>query len=1100
MVYLYILKIINFKGGFFIKAPKILNNKAGNVVYRELQDSIINGSKLSVITGYFTIYAYYELKGELDKIDNMRLIFTQSNALDNKDKEVREFFINNDSSIFGNPYEIKLRNEMTQGPISKMCSEWIEDKVDVKSFKKPNTAHPRMFNVENESMEDSISINGTVDFTSDGLGFTNSDRQDMNTCVYGDYALSNQTIFNTIWDDSDVLVDVKDELLNQLSMMYKENSAEFIYFVSLYNVFYDYLDELDEEKMVKTRTGFKNTEIWNKLYKFQKDAVYGVINKIENYNGCILADSVGLGKTFTALAVIKYYELRNDRVLVLVPKKLRDNWTVYTLNDKRNIFINDRFNYDVLNHTDLSRYNGYSGTIDLKNINWGNYDLIVIDESHNFRNNPPIKGRKTRYQRLMEDIIKAGVETKVLMLSATPVNNRMNDIKNQINFITEDNDNALSNEGIDSISNTLKNAQTAFNQWSKLDTLDRTSENFVDMVDMNYFKLLDTLTLARSRKHIQKYYNTDDIGKFPERLTPINIYSDIDLTEEYPPISEVNDEISHLNLGVYAPFRYIRLDKRIHYEELYDTSVGGGRVILKQSDRDESIVGLIRINLLKRLESSIHSFSLTVERLLKKINHVLSKIENNTDKFDTEIDINLIDPDGEEYDDLMFGKKNRVLFQDLDLMKLKPDLIRDKEILEKILIESQKVTSKQDAKLLDLKNQISEKIENPINNANKKVLIFTAFADTAKYLYENLNTWLKREYGLHSALVTGSNNNKTTLKTLTSVNDFNEILLNFSPISKERNKIDNTLTDEISVLIGTDCISEGQNLQDCDYLINYDIHWNPVRIIQRFGRIDRIGSINDQIQLVNFWPNMDLDEYINLNQRVKNRMILADLSSTADDNLLNGEEENQLNELQYRKKQLEKLQTEVMDLEDVSGGISITDLTFNDFKVELMEYMKEHGKELKNSPTGIYSIVNIDEELKNQLKPGVIFLLKQVHNQEEINNQNSIQPYYLIYITADETIGLNYTQSKKILDYYKKLCSGKTEVQKEFIKQFNKETQNGINMSKYSNLLSLSIENIQGKKQETGVQSLFTKGGTVTVRQDKNGLEDFELITFLILK
>lgn len=1083
-----------------MKNPKIIDNKANNSVYKELRENIQKGSELSVISGYFTIYAYYEMKNELDKIKDMRFIFTQPSFLENDDKEVKEFFINNENNIFGNHYEIKLRNEMTQGPIARQCSNWIQEKVDVKSFKLPNTAQPRMINIENNVVDDNISINGTVDFTTDGLGITPSDRQDVNTCVYGETTLGNRMLFDNLWNNPDLLVDVKEELLDQMSVMYKENPAEFVYFVSMYHVFYDYLDELDESKIVKTRTGFKETEIWNKLYKFQQDAVYGVIDKIENYNGCILADSVGLGKTYTALAVIKYYELRNDRVLVLVPKKLRDNWTIYTQNDKRNIFINDRFNYDVLNHTDLSRYYGKSGAIDLKNINWSNYDLIVIDESHNFRNNPSVKDRKTRYERLMDDVIKSGVETKVLMLSATPVNNRMSDIKNQIAFITEDHDNALMDEGIDSISNTLKNAQQVFNQWSKMSPEERTSDVFVDMVDMNYFKLLDTLTLARSRKHIEKYYNTEDIGEFPNRLAPINIYSDIDLDEKFPPISKVNDAINHLKLGVYAPFRYIRLDKRSSYDELYDTSVKGGASILKQSDRDENVVGLIRINLLKRMESSIHSFTLTVEKLLYKINNILDRITNNETNFDTNIDISLIDPDGEEYDDLMFGKKSRILFQDLDLLKLQPDLEHDKKILVNILNEAKKVTSSRDAKLEDLKKEITKKIENPINNNNKKVLIFTAFADTAKYLYENLNTWVQEEYGLHSALVTGSGYNKTTLRTLDSVNDFNEILLNFSPISKERNKIDENQTEEIDILIGTDCISEGQNLQDCDYLINYDIHWNPVRIIQRFGRIDRIGSINKDIQLVNFWPNVDLDEYIDLNERVHSRMVLADLSSTADDNPIEENEKSILNDLQYRKKQLERLQNEVIDLEDISGGISITDLTFNDFKVELMEYLKNHKKELEKAPSGIYSIINIPKEFKDTLQPGVIFLLKQIEGEIESKNQNALSPYYMIYVNEDQTIGFNYTHSKKIMDYYKKLCTGEKEVYEKLVDKFNQETENGTNMLKYSNLLTVAIENVLGKKEETGVQSLFTKGGTVTVRQDRDGLEDFELITFLILK
>lgn len=889
-----------------------------------------------------------------------------------------------------------------------------------------------------------------------------------------------------------VLTDVKDKLLKQMEVMYEENSGEFIYFKSLYHIFYNYLDELDEDNIVKKGNKLKETKIWNTLYQFQQDAVIGAIDKIEKYNGCILADSVGLGKTFTALAIIQYYELRNDRVLVLVPKKLRENWTIYTLNDKRNIFAEDRFRYDVLNHTDLSRERGFSGNIDLKTINWENYDLVVIDESHNFRNNPAVKDRVTRYQRLMNDVIKQGHKTKLLMLSATPVNNKMNDIKNQIAFITEDKDNALEEIGISSINHTLRNAQTIFNQWSKLDDNTRTGEKFVDMMDLEYFKLLDTLTIARSRKHIEKYYDLAEIGEFPNRLDPINESSDIDIKKEFPTLNEINNEIERLNLSVFSPFLYILPQKREDYAKKYDIAIGEGKSVFKQTDREKSLIQLMRINLLKRMESSIHSFKLTIEKLLFKINKTLEKIDNISE-YNEDIDISLIDPEEDEYDELMFGKKTKVLLQDMDLIKWKQDLKLDKEKLEFLFTQAKEVDCFRDEKLADLKKVISNKIENPINEDNKKILIFTAFADTAKYLYENISQWIFDNYGLYTALVTGSGDNKTNLKAVRNT-DIDEILTSFSPISKNRNIINPEMTEEIDILIGTDCISEGQNLQDCDYLINYDIHWNPVRIIQRFGRVDRIGSKNKDIQLVNFWPNIELDEYINLKGRVENRMVMVDVSATGEENIIVNNDKV-MNDLEYRKNQLEKLKDQVIDLEDVSDAISITDLTFNDFKIELMEYMKKHRKELDNAPFGIYSIVPAGE-----FEPGVIFLLRQVKGVKESKDKNALTPYYLVYISEDEEVKLNYIQSKKILDYYQKLCSGKKEVFRNLVESFDRETDNGRQMDKYSQLLKESIENIIGKKQETGVRSLFTKGGTSPVKNNIEGLEEFELISFLILK
>ncbi len=870
--------------------------------------------------------------------------------------------------------------------------------------------------------------------------------------------------------------------------------------MTLYNIFSEYLDELTEERIIRSGTGFKDTIIWNKLYRFQKDGVMGAIDKIEKYNGCIIADSVGLGKTFTALAVIKYYEARNDRVLVLVPKKLRENWTIYTRNDKLNIFEKDRFRYDVLNHTDLTRYTGKSGDINLETINWQNYDLVVIDESHNFRNNQAAKDRVTRYQRLMNDIIKSGVKTKVLMLSATPVNNRMNDIKNQIFFITEGKDKAFADLGLNSVELVLRKAQAVFNKWSKLQDKERTTDIFVEMMDVDYFKLLDTVTIARSRKHIEKYYNMEEIGKFPTRRKPKNFYADIDLHKEFPPLKTINKTIKKLQLAVYSPLAYILPEHKVKYSKRYDISIASGQSVFKQTDRENQLVNLMRVNLLKRMESSIHSFALTVAKILGQVDHALNSIGNKQFDYDPDVDISEIDFDNEnQYDDLMFGNKVKVLLQDMDLIKWEQDLRDDKYKLEELLSEAKRVIPPLDAKLAILREIIGEKIKNPINSGNKKLLIFTAFADTANYLYDNLAKWVGDEFALHSAIVTGSDVNKSTLKALRR-KDLSSILTSFSPRSKERDKIYPEMTEEIDILIGTDCISEGQNLQDCDFVINYDIHWNPVRIIQRFGRVDRIGSINDEVQLVNFWPNMELDEYINLENRVKGRMIVLDISATGEENIIEFDETKEMNDLEYRKKQFVKLKEEVVDLEDIAGGISITDLTFNDFKIDLMEYMKHSRKKLEQTPFGMYAITTPDESLKDIIKPGIIFTLKQIKGYEQTKEQNSLFPYYMVYIADDGEVKYSYLHVKKLLDFYKKLCSGTKEVVYDLVKDFNEQTEDGRNMKKYSALLEKTIENIIGKKEEMGVASLFSKGGTSLQKSLFSGLEEFEMVTFLIIK
>lgn len=1084
-----------------IKPPKILDNKVNGSVYTELKNNLNKGSKLSVISAYFTIYAFEELKKELSKIDNMRLIYTEPSFAKKDEDLIRQYYISriaNENSVLGNEFEIKLRNELRQAHIAKECAEWLQKKVKIKSFKNPNPAQPRLIYVENG--HEHMSVNGTVDFTTDGLGLTTSNRIDNNICMYGkETTQSLLRMFDEIWNDETLVEDVKQKVLDQMQVLYKENTPEFIYFVTLYNVFNEYLEELTEENIVKSRTGFKDTLIWNKLYKFQRDGVIGAIDKIEKHNGCIIADSVGLGKTFTALAIIKYYELRNDRVLVLAPKKLRENWNIYTQNDKRNILAQDRFRFDVLNHTDLSRYNGYSGEINLETINWSNYDLVVIDESHNFRNNTARKDRVTRYTRMMDEIIRAGVKTKILMLSATPVNNKMNDIKNQIAFITEGKDKAFADIGINSIEVVLRKAQTVFNKWAKFPDEERTTESFLEMMNMDYFKLLDTVTIARSRKHIEKYYDLKEIGKFPKRKSPQNIKADIDLNNEFPPMETVNKTIKKLNLGIYSPLCYVLPEKRAEYDKKYDMQVGENKSIFKQVDRERQIVNLMRVNILKRMESSISSFAITISNILANINRTIEKIEQKQFDYNPELSISEIDTDENEYEELMFGNTVKILLQDMDLIKWQQDLEDDKEKLEGLLREAQAVNEFRDAKLKLLKDLITDKIKNPINENNKKLIIFTAFADTANYLYSSISQWASKEFGLHSAIVSGSDTNKTTLSAIKR-KDLNSILTNFSPRSKSRDHIYPEIKEEIDILIATDCISEGQNLQDCDYLINYDIHWNPVRIIQRFGRIDRIGSINDEIQLVNFWPNMELDEYINLEARVQSRMVLLDTSATGEENLIDYDENKQMNDLQYRKKQLLKLQEAVVDLEDISGNISITDLTFNDFKIDLMEYMKTNRDKLDRAPFGMYAITNIDESLKDQVQPGVIFTLKQIKGQKQPKEHNVLAPYYMIYLSNDGQVKHSFVHTKKILDFYKKLCSANNQVITELVAEFNTETNDGQDMSRYSELLELAIENVVGKKEEVGVATLFGRGGTAIIKGGSSNLEEFELVSFLIIK
>ena len=1075
---------------------KILDN-INEIVRDDMKSIIKKGSKLSIAASCFSMYAYKELKKQLENIEECRFIFTSPTFVTEKiEKQKREFYIprlNRENSLYGTEFELKLRNEMTQKAIAKECADWIRRKVQFKS----NTTGENMgcfVTVENKQHQVAyMPING---FTTVDIGCERGNNSyNMVNRFEAPFSLSYIQLFETLWKDKDKLQDVTDTVIENITTAYNENSPEFIYFMTLYHVFSEFLDDISEDELPNEATGFKQSKIWNLLYDFQKDAVLAIINKLESYNGCILADSVGLGKTFTALAVIKYYENRNKSVLVLCPKKLAENWNTYKDNYVNNPIALDRLNYDILFHTDLSRTRGFSNGLDLDRLNWGNYDLIVIDESHNFRNGSGTHANthENRYTKLMDKVIKTGVKTKVLMLSATPVNNRFVDLKNQL-AIAYEGDSENMNKQLNtskSIEEIFKQAQRSFNTWSKLEPESRTTDALLRMLDFDFFELLDSVTIARSRKHIEKYYDTTEIGKFPERKKPISLrpqLSDLNTAINY---NEIYEQLMLLTLCIYTPSNYIFPSKMQKYIGL--THNKGDN--LTQTGREEGIRRLMSINLLKRLESSVNSFQLTLKRIKALMESTIEAIDNfekygiaKIDMYevsDSEFDI---DDGNTEY--FTVGKKVKIELADMDYKTWRTELKADAEVLELLTLMVADITPEHDSKLQELLKLISKKIENPINPGNKKVLIFSAFSDTAEYLYENVSTYIKDRYGLDTAIITGSIDGKTTIKGFKAT--LNNVLTCFSPISKGRNVLMPGNKTEIDVLLATDCISEGQNLQDCDYLINYDIHWNPVRIIQRFGRIDRIGSQNTQIQLVNFWPDMDLDEYINLKSRVETRMKISIMTSTGDDDLINPEEKG---DLEYRKQQLKRLHEEVVDIEDMSSGISIMDLGLNEFRLDLLEYVKNHG-DLDKKPKGMHAVVSATDELLE----GVIFILKNINNSVNIDNQNRIHPFYMVYIGNDGEIVCDYLNPKKMLDDIRLLCRGMKEPIKELCQRFNEETNDGRDMSEMSELLSEAINSIIDCKEESDIDSLFSAGGTSALMSAVSGLDDFELICFLVVK
>ena len=1082
-----------------MRTPKQFNNITERVI-DDLKQVLSSGNnQISIAAASFSIYAYEALKEELEKVDYVNFIFTSPTFYTDKtEKQKREFYIpklNRERSLFGSDFEIRLRNQLTQRAIARECADWIRRKVRFKT----NITHGSMNTFLNiKEGEETYTYMPFNEFTTTELGLDRGN----NICpmVVGmpghsstDMFLKN---FEELWKDKEKFQDVTDNVIENIETVYKENAPAFIYFITLYNIFNEFLEDISEDVLPNEASGFKSSVIWNKLYNFQRDASLAIINKLEKYNGCILADSVGLGKTFTALSVIKYYENRNRNVLVLCPKKLNDNWQTFRSNYKNNPVLADRLRYDILFHSDLSRDKGISNGLDLERVNWGNYDLIVIDESHNFRNGGKFDNddeeedfKENRYARLMNKVIRSGVKTKVLMLSATPVNNRFIDLKNQLQLAyegkAENIDNLLDSDK--SIDNIFREAQTIYSKWSKMSPDNRTSEKLVDSLSYDFFQLLDAVTIARSRSHIIKYYNTNDVGKFPKRLVPLSRRPKLTDLNTAISFRDIAEQLDQLNLSIYTPSLFIFESEKDNYGIDYK---GEGLTV---DGREKGIRKLMAINLLKRLESSVNSFRLTLTRIHDFIKDSITAIDKYQESGVGIMDVSEISEDFDTEDnenDPFVGRKSKINLRDMDYVSWRCDLRSDLEVLERLILMLKDITPEYDTKLQQLVSDLKNKFEHPINGNNKKVLIFTAFADTANYLYEQLSNRILNECGLHTALITGSTEGKCTLPKLKCT--FNDILTYFSPISKDREAIHPNDTREIDVLIATDCISEGQNLQDCDYLINYDIHWNPVRIIQRFGRIDRIGSKNDVIQLVNYWPDMELDDYIKLKGRVESRMKATIITSTGDDNLLSA---NEKGDLEYRRNQLKKLQNEVVDIEDMDTGVNIMDLGLNEFRLDLLSYVKEHPN-LDLTPFGMSTVVGHIE----LAKPGVIYILKNKNNGVNIDKSNLLHPFYMVYIDTDGEVICDHLSPKKLLDIMRHVCKEQAQPDMELCNLFNKETKNGRNMSKYSQLLHNAINSIISVKEENDIDSLFSEGNTTALVGDVKGLDDFELITFLVIK
>lgn len=1031
----------------------------------DLVDSITKNTKLYIITKKFTLKAFEFIFSKVNEIDSIKIIITD------------DFYYSNgvvNSNLFYSEFEKECFSQLNDQFIAHKYIQFFKEKVEIKTIQNTNKKIYSWFCLL-ETNNKKIIYDSTIEFSLNGFGIIEDNiwnNIDKKTNL--DEFNFKYNKFKEIWFSND-LISTTNIYIDKLVELISPLSVKDLYYFNLFHIFNENMSKY-EDKNLDFNYEWKNTKIYKMLYDFQKNAVYGIIDKIEKFNGCILADSVGLGKTFEALAVIKYFELKRKKVLVLCPKRLRNNWEQFLQSNTTNLLIDDNFNFKIMNHTDLGRRKGKSGNDDISNFDWGSFDLVVIDESHNFRNNNwanDNQKNKTRYQFLMEKIILEGRKTNVLLLSATPVNNNMYDIKNQINFITANNDNAFDKYQIKSVSHVCIKAESQCQKWSQLDEKFKTTEMFEKMIGLQFKKLINLITIARSRKQIIQTYKNVEIN-FATRLKPCNYKVDIDTSNNVMNISELNSKLISIIFSVYKCFNYIKPQYIDLYEKNYKEQFGN-KFAFKEIHREENIVKLMRINILKRFESSIESFRLTIKNIIDKSEMIFEWLNSGENKSKFNFDDYDIDNLNDDEEDV---NKIRIIKEHLDVLKYKDDLKYDINELKNIYNEYYSIDYKRDAKIQQLLSIIENKWKNPINLNNKKIIIFTAFSDTAKYLYNYLSKKYE-ENGVYSALITGDSCKTNHILLKNKICNTNELLTYFSPSSKKINLTNLDKNINIDILIATDCISEGQNLQDCDFLINYDIHWNPVRLIQRFGRIDRIGSINNVIQLVNIWPNVELDEYIKLESKIQNKLQKISITSTSEENLIN-ENSHQLNQ---KIKQLKQISNEIIDLEEMKGDIAFSNLTFSDFTMDLKMYLENNYHNISNKSIVQHSLVKTND---SKIEPGIILLLK---NNKTNNEDNLIDPYYLIYINYKNEIKYSYNSATSILMILKSLAKNSSS------NQLEKETCMMNDLNKHNELIKNAINKINEEKQISNFEILFDE-----TSKFNNFSYNFELLSYLIIR
>jgi len=1009
---------------------------------------------IDIVTGYFTVGALAYLSQQVNqKIAKFRLVLGDIVNLDQVDDRPLDLLNEN----------ITIEAALNLSRLAQEAVDFLkQDKVKAKTLE-PNFCHAKCYLFEPSKKDDrnKYFISGSSNLTEAGIGKKQTNNLELNIAETGNNSQYKELVewFESLWnnpqahkektilakDGTSKKIDFKQYLIEAIAKIFIEYSPRDIYFKILFELFGNQILEIENDPEFNRQIGrLENTAIFRSLYKFQEKGVLSLIRMLQKYDGAILADAVGLGKTWSALAVMKFFQMQGREVILLCPKKLENNWRRYK-EDQASKFEVDKLKFFMRFHTDMnnSRLESYNDRAD-KFFRDDKPKLIVIDESHNLRNH-----KANRYKFLVEQILQKNQDVKVLLISATPINNSLNDVRNQFKLMVQGNVHGYETKlGVRNIDHSFKQAQTIFNDWRK-DKNPKIGDFIKKLSGNDFFRLTDSLLVARTRKMVESQ-ETD--LTFPVKNKPVNLFVTPHQLGNFETFEELFDHFPPMLSG-YQPAFYLDDESGVKKDVLRDDKL-----------RDRFLVKMIYILMVKRLESSWFSFYSTVEKIKDHHQNALDKIKSyQTNKAKAVLlENDVIDLDNDQNDDdfteaveeYTLGKKRPINIADIDaagsLDKFKEDLKKDLDALDNLYVNLQKFDAKInkevkkphqikscDDKLKELIAQIIKKCNSGANNHNQKVVIFTVYRDTAEYLFKQLQARGFDKIAIASG--TGSYSDDSDHK-----QSMEAILERFAPYTKlfrekewtfesekegleafaewqewikeNHPKTHQKLSKPIDILIATDALSEGQNLQDADMVINYDIHWNPVRIIQRMGRIDRLGSPNEQIFGINFWPSENINSYLNLQGRIEQRMAAMKLAGSEVDHQFSDSFAKMAHDEDFDRKMndrmIEQMSITWDDIEVSDQGLGFDSLSLERYRQDLLAEFNRDKDKYRQMPKGVYT--GFVGDMATGARDGIVALLGYpAKPSKKLDHQ--YQVFDLIYIDKSGKLVLN--NQKEVLDF-----------------------------------------------------------------------------------